>query len=62
MKKIIKSSLLLLGALVMFTACSDDRDSNPTLVQPDSFVLNAPAFATSRIDATLKPGPEWLWY
>ncbi len=61
MKKIIKSSLLLLGALVMFTACSDDRDSNPTLVQPDSFVLNAPAFATSDIDLASSTAIPFTW-
>ena len=61
MKKIIKSSLLLLGALVMFTACSDDRDSNPTLVQPDSFVLNAPAFATSDIDLANSTAIPFTW-
>lgn len=61
MKKIIKSSLLLLGALVMFTACSDDRDSNPTLVQPDSFVLNAPAYATSDIDLASSTAIPFTW-
>ena len=33
---------MLLCMAVMFTACEDDNDSNPTLVQPDSFVLNEP--------------------
>lgn len=34
--------LLALG-FVAFTACEDDRDSNPTLTQPTTFVLNEPA-------------------
>lgn len=34
--------LLLAGAFAL-TACEDDNESNPTLVQPTSFVLNAPA-------------------
>lgn len=38
----------ILGALLicitsLFTACTDDNDSNPTLIQPTEFVLNAPA-------------------
>jgi len=40
MKKIFLSSLMLLCAMVVFTACNDDNDSNPTLVQPSTFVLN----------------------
>ena len=42
MKKIILSSLMLLCMAAMFTACDDDNNSNPTLVQPTSFVLNEP--------------------
>lgn len=61
MKKIFKSSLLMLGALVLFTACSDDRDSNPTLMQPDSFVLNAPAYATSPVDLASSTGIPFTW-
>ena len=42
MKKIFLSSLMLLSMAIMFTACEDDNDSNPTLVQPSSFTLNNP--------------------
>ena len=31
---------LLLAGLAMFTACTDDRDSNPTVQQPSTFELN----------------------
>lgn len=41
---------MLMGAALLFTACSDDRDSNPVLQQPDSFVLNTPAYAEQAID------------
>ena len=34
--------LLLAGAFAL-TACEDDNESNPTLVQPTQFVLNTPA-------------------
>ena len=30
MKKIFLSSLMLLSMALVFTACEDDRDSNPT--------------------------------
>lgn len=50
MKKTIKSILLLAVGLGMFTACSDDRDDNPTLMSPTEFRLNTPALANSQID------------
>ena len=37
-------------SICLFTACSDDRDSNPTLVKPTTFVLNTPAIANSNVD------------
>lgn len=33
---------MLLGMALVFTACEDDRDSNPTLIQPTMFTLNTP--------------------
>ena len=44
MKTIFKSTILLaVAGLSLFTSCKDDRDSNPTLTQPTTFVLNEPA-------------------
>ena len=41
MKTIFKSTILLaVAGLSLFTSCKDDRDSNPTLTQPTTFVLN----------------------
>lgn len=40
---------LLLGALA-FTACEDDRDSNPTFQKPTEFILNTPKYANSVYD------------
>lgn len=50
MKKILTSALLLMSGMCFFTACEDDRDSNPTIQQPTTFVLNTPSYATSDID------------
>ncbi len=50
MKKYIKSTLLMLCGLALFTACSDDNDSNPTFVAPTEFVLNAPAVQDQLVD------------
>ncbi|WP_251623515.1 SusE domain-containing protein [Odoribacter lunatus] len=50
MKKIFVSALLLISSMCIFTACDDDRDSNPTIQEPETFVLNTPAYAASEID------------
>ncbi len=42
--------MLLVAATMMLASCSDDRDSNPTLKTPSSFVLNTPAYASQAID------------
>lgn len=47
MKKIFNIALLLLCSAGIFTACEDDNDSNPVLVQPTEFVLNEPAYAAA---------------
>lgn len=49
MKNIIKSLLVpavTLMALPLMVSCDTDTDSNPTLQEPTSFVLNTPAYAT----------------
>lgn len=50
MKKILFASLLVGMAAFSFTSCEDDRDSNPTVQQPESFVLNTPALAGNVYD------------
>lgn len=50
MKKYILASLLAVVALLGFTSCEDDNDSNPTISQPESFVLNTPAYAGNVYD------------
>ena len=61
MNNIFKSALLLMGAALMFTSCSDDRDSNPVLQQPESFVLNTPAYAGQAIDLANSQTVNLTW-
>lgn len=50
MKKIFNSLLFaVVACLPLFTSCEDDNGSNPTLVFPDSFVLNTPEFAANNV-------------
>ncbi len=41
---------LLVGITSLFASCTDDNDSNPTLIQPTEFTLNTPAYANGLID------------
>ncbi len=50
MKKYIFASLLAGVTFFGLTSCEDDRDSNPTLNTPETFVLNMPAFAGNVYD------------
>lgn len=61
MKKILKSTLMLLCGVALFTACADDNDSNPTLLKPTTFTLNTPAYANSIIDLATSTGIPFTW-
>ena len=57
---------LLLGALListasLFTACSDDNDSNPSLVQPSEFTLNTPAYVNETVDLQATSELQLSW-
>ena len=45
----IFSYLLLALALPFLAACDSDTDSNPTLQEPETFVLNLPPYATNNL-------------
>ena len=59
MKKILLSSLMLLSMALVFTACEDDRDSNPTLTQPTTFTLNNPV--NTNVDLSYSTGIPFTW-
>jgi hypothetical protein len=59
MKKIFLSSLMLLSMTLVFTACEDDRDSNPKLVQPTGFTLNNPV--NTLVDLGQSVGIPFAW-
>lgn len=61
MKKIIKSTLMLLCATCMFTACSDDLSHNPTLLTPTTFNLNTPSYANLNVDLATSNGLNFTW-
>ena len=49
MKKLSILATLFVG-LFLTASCDSDRDSNPTLGQPSTFVLNTPAIADATYD------------
>lgn len=50
MKNRLLLGALLIGTASLFTACKDDNDSNPTLMQPKEFMLNTPAYVNETVD------------
>ena len=49
MNKTLLLGTMLVGIASFFTACEDDRDANPTLIQPTSLALNTPAYVNQTI-------------
>ena len=64
MKRITNILCMAGMGLMLFSACETDRDDNPTLYEPESFVLNTPddkmydLGANDTIRLTLTP-PEY---
>ena len=50
---------MLLSMALVFTACEDDRGSNPTLSQPTSFTLNNPV--NPMVDLSASTGIPFEW-
>ena len=62
MKKIFNSLLLtLVAALPMFTSCSDDNGSNPTVTQPTEFIINASPLAEQYIQLSADNMVNLTW-
>ena len=61
MKKIISNAALILACLAVLTACKDDNESNPTLTQPTTFVLNEPQVGEGLIDLLSSKGITLSW-
>lgn len=54
MKKIFFYAMMLVACTAAFSSCSDDNDSNPTLIQPTEFVLNTPSVGDGLIDLQME--------
>lgn len=52
---------LLVGIISLFASCSDDNDSNPTLIQPTEFKLNTPEYVNATIDLEQSTGLGLTW-
>ena len=61
MKNKYMMGALLFGIISLFASCSDDNDSNPTLIQPKEFTLNTPEYANSTIDLEHSTGLGLTW-
>lgn len=61
MKDKLMLGALLFGAAGIFASCSDDLDSNPTLVQPTEFVLNTPAYANETVNLENTEALQLTW-
>ena len=61
MKKIFFYAMTLLVGTIAMTSCEDDNDSNPTLMQPNTFVLNTPVVGTSLVDMATTASINLTW-
>lgn len=52
---------MLLATIGAFTSCEDDNDSNPTLVQPTSFVVNNPSVGEAVVDLEKSESVNLTW-
>lgn len=61
MKKIFTMAAFAFLTFAVFTACEDDRDSNPTLTQPKALVLNNPAVGDAVVDLEKSNSVALTW-
>lgn len=61
MKKIFSYTMMLLAGTFAFTSCSDDNDSNPTLIQPSVFTVNTPDVGSALVDLATSSKITLTW-
>ena len=61
MKNKYMMGALLISIISLFASCSDDNDSNPTLIQPTEFKLNTPEYANGFIDLEKSKELNFTW-
>ena len=61
MNKIFAMGLVVFTATSLFSSCADDRESNPTLVQPKEFRLNTPISANQLLDLRSSRQINLVW-
>ena len=61
MNKIFAMGLVVFTATSLFSSCADDRESNPTLVQPTEFRLNTPVSANQLLDLRSSKQLNFVW-
>lgn len=61
MKKLRITSGLLVALAMFATSCSDDRDHNPTALEPETFVLNEPVYGENNIILESTTGIQFAW-
>lgn len=61
MKKIFSLIALAVSGLSLFTACSDDNGSNPTVVTPASFTVHTPELANVVTDLSQTEAIRLTW-
>ena len=61
MKKIFSLAMMLVGVLATFTACDEDRDSNPVIKSPTAFTINQSPVADQYIQLSQKNNVNLTW-
>lgn len=61
MKNKLLLGAMLLGTACLFTACDDDNDSNPVLIQPTEFTLNTPAYINETVNLASSGDLHLTW-
>lgn len=61
MKNILKSTLLLAVGGLLLTSCDKDMDHNPVLDTPNTFTMNAPAYANAGVDLATSENLNFSW-